>query len=244
MLVGPATSKAEIEEFRQHLRRSGGIHRATDAGAVGLPDFRRAGIGPRHIDLRPCVLSGETVKIVPRRLHARRTREGSLVVNSSQGGGTKEPGCWNRGGGGGMLSRTARDLVLDVAPRGARREHRAHARCDLSHVAASVPGARAWAGMGRAVGAASGRRRPGHLLLRTLPGTHRRQRDQLHGARREQPLQHLLLPPRGARENARAQRGAITSEMWERPQRHLDRNAQHGLHRISRQTASASSSNS
>ena len=49
-----------------------------------------SGIAPRHIDLRPYVLSGKTVQMVPGGLTRVALKDGSLVVNSSQGGGTKD----------------------------------------------------------------------------------------------------------------------------------------------------------
>jgi uncharacterized circularly permuted ATP-grasp superfamily protein len=54
------------------------------------PTFVDAGIAPRHVDLRPFVLSGKTVQMVPGGLTRVALKEGSLVVNSSQGGGTKD----------------------------------------------------------------------------------------------------------------------------------------------------------
>ena len=54
------------------------------------PTYVEAGIAPRHIDLRPYVLSGAHISIVPGGLTRVALREGSLVVNSSQGGGTKD----------------------------------------------------------------------------------------------------------------------------------------------------------
>ena len=54
------------------------------------PTFVESGIAPRHIDLRPFVLSGKTVQMVPGGLTRVALKEGSLVVNSSQGGGTKD----------------------------------------------------------------------------------------------------------------------------------------------------------
>jgi len=54
------------------------------------PTFVDSGIAPRHIDLRPFVLSGRTVQMVPGGLTRVALKEGSLVVNSSQGGGTKD----------------------------------------------------------------------------------------------------------------------------------------------------------
>ncbi|MES2770865.1 MAG: circularly permuted type 2 ATP-grasp protein, partial [Pseudomonadota bacterium] len=54
------------------------------------PTFVESGIAPRHIDLRPFVLSGKTISVVPGGLTRVALRDGSLVVNSSQGGGTKD----------------------------------------------------------------------------------------------------------------------------------------------------------
>jgi len=54
------------------------------------PTFVERGIAPRHVDLRPFVLSGREVKLVPGGLTRVALKEGSLVVNSSQGGGTKD----------------------------------------------------------------------------------------------------------------------------------------------------------
>jgi len=65
--------------------------RVIDALDCGLQyDFVEAGLAPRHVDLRPYVLSGKTVNLVPGGLTRVALREGSLVVNSSQGGGTKD----------------------------------------------------------------------------------------------------------------------------------------------------------
>jgi uncharacterized circularly permuted ATP-grasp superfamily protein len=91
MLVGPASTKAEIEAFRQRIiaRPDGYIAQPTLALSA-CPTFVNAGIAPRHIDLRPFVLSGKTVSMVPGGLTRVALKEGSLVVNSSQGGGTKD----------------------------------------------------------------------------------------------------------------------------------------------------------
>ncbi|AHB77804.1 MULTISPECIES: circularly permuted type 2 ATP-grasp protein [Pandoraea] len=92
MLVGPAATKAEIEAFRERLvaRPDGYIAQPTLALSA-CPTFVEAGIAPRHIDLRPFVLSsGKGVTMVPGGLTRVALTEGSLVVNSSQGGGTKD----------------------------------------------------------------------------------------------------------------------------------------------------------
>ena len=91
MLVGPASTQAEIAEFRAVLEAnpSGYIAQPTLSLST-CPTFVESGIAPRHIDLRPFVLSGKTVQMVPGGLTRVALKEGSLVVNSSQGGGTKD----------------------------------------------------------------------------------------------------------------------------------------------------------
>jgi uncharacterized circularly permuted ATP-grasp superfamily protein len=91
MLVGPAASKAEIEEFRAVLKANPSNYIAQPTLSLSTcPTFVESGIAPRHIDLRPFVLSGKTVQTVPGGLTRVALKEGSLVVNSSQGGGTKD----------------------------------------------------------------------------------------------------------------------------------------------------------
>jgi uncharacterized circularly permuted ATP-grasp superfamily protein len=91
MLVGPASTRSEIEDFRQRLlaKPAGYIAQPTLALSA-CPTYVESGIAPRHIDLRPFVLSGKTVTMVPGGLTRVALKEGSLVVNSSQGGGTKD----------------------------------------------------------------------------------------------------------------------------------------------------------
>ena len=91
MLVGPAATNAEIEEFRQVLiaKPDGYISQPT-LSLSSCPTYVESGIAPRHIDLRPFVLSGKSVQMVPGGLTRVALKEGSLVVNSSQGGGTKD----------------------------------------------------------------------------------------------------------------------------------------------------------
>ena len=91
MLVGPAATKAEVEEFRKVLVARPDNYIAQPTLSLSTcPTFVESGIAPRHIDLRPFVLSGETVQTVPGGLTRVALKEGSLVVNSSQGGGTKD----------------------------------------------------------------------------------------------------------------------------------------------------------
>ena len=91
MLVGPASTKAEIEDFRAALlaNPSGYIAQPTLSLST-CPTYVESGVAPRHIDLRPFVLSGKEVQMVPGGLTRVALKDGSLVVNSSQGGGTKD----------------------------------------------------------------------------------------------------------------------------------------------------------
>ena len=91
MLVGPASTKAEIEDFRAALlaNPSGYIAQPTLSLST-CPTYVESGVAPRHIDLRPFVLSGKDVQMVPGGLTRVALKDGSLVVNSSQGGGTKD----------------------------------------------------------------------------------------------------------------------------------------------------------
>src|SRR5476649_2731999 len=91
MLIGPAATKAEIDIFRKQIIATPERYIAQPTLALSTcPTFADANLAPRHIDLRPFVLSGREVSIVPGGLTRVALREGSLVVNSSQGGGTKD----------------------------------------------------------------------------------------------------------------------------------------------------------
>jgi uncharacterized circularly permuted ATP-grasp superfamily protein len=91
MLVGPASTQAEIATFREELLANPSNYIAQPTLSLSTcPTYVDSGIAPRHIDLRPFVLSGKTVQMVPGGLTRVALKEGSLVVNSSQGGGTKD----------------------------------------------------------------------------------------------------------------------------------------------------------
>jgi uncharacterized circularly permuted ATP-grasp superfamily protein len=91
MLIGPAATRAEIEAFRERIVAHPERYIAQPTLALSTsPTFVDSGLAPRHIDLRPFVLSGRDITIVPGGLTRVALREGSLVVNSSQGGGTKD----------------------------------------------------------------------------------------------------------------------------------------------------------
>jgi uncharacterized circularly permuted ATP-grasp superfamily protein len=91
MLIGPASTKAQIEAFRAKILANPERYIAQPTLALSsCPTFVDQGLAPRHIDLRPFVLSGRDMQVVPGGLTRVALPEGSLVVNSSQGGGTKD----------------------------------------------------------------------------------------------------------------------------------------------------------
>ncbi len=92
MLVGPTASRSQIEEFRAALVTEPHRYIAQPTLALStVPTLVEAGLAPRHVDFRPFVLTGSKgVQVVPGGLTRVALREGSLVVNSSQGGGTKD----------------------------------------------------------------------------------------------------------------------------------------------------------
>lgn len=113
MLVGPTASKEMIAKFREALIAEPHRYIAQPTLALStVPTLTEKGVAPRHVDFRPFVLTGsDGVRVVPGGLTRVALREGSLVVNSSQGGGTKDsfvlldegPDSSGPGGGGGFL---------------------------------------------------------------------------------------------------------------------------------------------
>ena len=91
MLIGPAATAAQRDDFRERILQNPEKYIAQPTLSLSTcPTFVEAGIAPRHIDLRPFILSGKAVRMVPGGLTRVALKEGSLVVNSSQGGGTKD----------------------------------------------------------------------------------------------------------------------------------------------------------
>lgn len=91
MLVGPTSTREQIAEFRKRIEQNPNNYIAQPTLALSTcPTFCDSDVLPRHVDLRPYVLSGKTTTLVPGGLTRVALREGSLVVNSSQGGGTKD----------------------------------------------------------------------------------------------------------------------------------------------------------
>lgn len=91
MLVGPRSTTEQIEAFRTRLKTSPEKYIAQPTLDLSTcPTVTAEGISPRHLDLRPFVLVGDEVRLIPGGLTRVALKEGSLVVNSSQGGGTKD----------------------------------------------------------------------------------------------------------------------------------------------------------
>jgi uncharacterized circularly permuted ATP-grasp superfamily protein len=91
MLVGPKASKAELEIFRAKFLANPSNYIAQPTLALSTtPTFVEEGVAPRHVDLRPYCLVGEKINLVPGGMTRVALTEGSLVVNSSQGGGVKD----------------------------------------------------------------------------------------------------------------------------------------------------------
>jgi uncharacterized circularly permuted ATP-grasp superfamily protein len=94
MLIGPASDQATVEDFRQRILAEPRNYIAQPLVALSrTPSYDAAlgKVGGRHIDLRPyCLFDGESVTVVPGGLTRVALREGSVVVNSSQGGGSKD----------------------------------------------------------------------------------------------------------------------------------------------------------
>jgi uncharacterized circularly permuted ATP-grasp superfamily protein len=91
MLIGPQSTAADREDFRRRIEADPRNFIAQPTLALSLaPCFIEGQVEPRHVDLRPYILYGEQVTIVPGGLTRVALRKGSLVVNSSQGGGSKD----------------------------------------------------------------------------------------------------------------------------------------------------------
>ena len=92
MLIGPAATKKELAAFRRKLKARPGHYIAQPTLSLStVPIFAQKGLSPRHVDLRPFgLVSPGRIKVTPGGLTRVALKKGSLVVNSSQGGGTKD----------------------------------------------------------------------------------------------------------------------------------------------------------
>ncbi|MEQ8551247.1 MAG: circularly permuted type 2 ATP-grasp protein [Cyclobacteriaceae bacterium] len=91
MMIGPKATKDEHEKFRKKVKASPRKYIAQPTLSLStVPTLSSKGIAPRHVDLRPYILYGENIKVIPGALTRVALVKGSLVVNSSQGGGSKD----------------------------------------------------------------------------------------------------------------------------------------------------------
>jgi uncharacterized circularly permuted ATP-grasp superfamily protein len=105
MLVGPYSTAAEREEFRDRIEADPRNYIAQPTLQLSrAPCFFDGSVEPRHVDLRPYILYGDKITIVPGGLTRVALRKGSLVVNSSQGGGSKDTWVLHEGGGADALA--------------------------------------------------------------------------------------------------------------------------------------------
>jgi uncharacterized circularly permuted ATP-grasp superfamily protein len=91
MLIGPKSTRNQIDEFKVKIRNNPRNYIAQPTLSLStVPSIFDEGIEPRHVDLRPYVLYGEKIEVIPGALSRVALKKGSLVVNSSQGGGSKD----------------------------------------------------------------------------------------------------------------------------------------------------------
>lgn len=91
MLIGPKSTKAEIEDFKKRIQNNPRNYIAQPVINLSrVPTLIEGAIEGRHVDLRPYILFGKEINIIPGALTRVALKKGSLVVNSSQGGGSKD----------------------------------------------------------------------------------------------------------------------------------------------------------
>jgi uncharacterized circularly permuted ATP-grasp superfamily protein len=91
VIVGPKASMEDLAECRERLRNNPGNYISQPVVDLSVcPTLVEEGIEPRHVDLRPYIITGRSSWVLPGGLTRVALRKGSLVVNSSQGGGTKD----------------------------------------------------------------------------------------------------------------------------------------------------------
>jgi uncharacterized circularly permuted ATP-grasp superfamily protein len=91
MLIGPKTDKSEHDKFKKLIQKNPRNYIAQPTLSLStVPTLTEKGVAPRHVDLRPYILYGNSIEVLPGALTRVALVEGSLVVNSSQGGGSKD----------------------------------------------------------------------------------------------------------------------------------------------------------
>jgi uncharacterized circularly permuted ATP-grasp superfamily protein len=91
LLIGPHASRAELAAFRDLLKSNPANYISQPLVSLSVsPTLCEAGVGPRHVDFRPFAITGRDTWVLPGGLTRVALREGTIVVNSSQGGGSKD----------------------------------------------------------------------------------------------------------------------------------------------------------
>jgi len=91
LLIGPHAGRKALADFRRKLRADPANYISQPVVQLSVcPTVTRSGIEPRHVDLRPFAVTGKSTWVLPGGLTRVALRKGSLVVNSSQGGGSKD----------------------------------------------------------------------------------------------------------------------------------------------------------
>ena len=91
MLMGPFATRDEIDRYRAQMRHDPGNYIAQPLVRLSShPTYLDGNYEPRRIDLRPFILYGDRIRVLPGGLSRVALRSGSYVVNSSQGGGSKD----------------------------------------------------------------------------------------------------------------------------------------------------------
>lgn len=91
MLMGPSSTETQRSEFREKVKNNPRNYIAQPVVTLSTsPTWTDEGLAPRHVDLRPYIVSGKSIWVLPGGLTRTALVKGSLVVNSSQGGGSKD----------------------------------------------------------------------------------------------------------------------------------------------------------
>ena len=135
MLIGPASTAQEREAFKLKVMQNPDNYIAQPTLALSTaPTLIDGEIVPRHVDLRPFVLSGKETSVIPAGSPASPSSRISPWSIRAKAAAPRTPGCWNEFD----AEPDRREFVLDGARHGAGGEYCAHARCQLPHVAATL----------------------------------------------------------------------------------------------------------
>ena len=207
MLVGPHSTAAQREEMRDRILANPRNYIAQPTLALSTaPCLVDGCVEPRHVDLRPYILCGRSITVVPGGLTRVALKRGSLVVNSSQGGGSKDTWVLGRLTEIHHALASGRHPLLDAPLHRARRSDREGRRREPRSRVRSRAGRRR-AAVGTAAVRAAGPLRPGRRSIGRRPAS---------ALADLASVDAVASCVAAARENARQVRQHISGEMWER----------------------------